>query len=368
MAKPSFILIYNWRDTKHKYAGGAEVYIHELAKRWVKMGCNVTLFCGNDKHCPRYEIVDGVRIIRRGGFYLVYVWAFFYYLFKFRGKFDVILDCQNGIPFFTPIYVRDPRVKIFSLMFHVHQEVFRESLLPPLALFATFLEQKLMPLVYRYTQFFTISESSKKDILAMGLGTTGIKVITPGVDAAFMVPGKKSTIPLVLYLGRLKKYKRVDVFLKTIPLILEKVPDARFVVAGDGEEMDCLRDLASKLGVQKVVTFTGRVSEKKKRELYQLAWVFVNPSITEGWSLTNIEASACGTVVVASNVPGNRDSVLKDTTGFLVKYKKEEAFSEHIIKLIKDCNLRHSMELASIKWASTLHWDSSARLALEAIG
>ena len=60
------ILIFNWRDTKHKFAGGAEVYIHELAKRWVKSGNQVTVFCGNDGHCLRNEVINGVQIIRRG--------------------------------------------------------------------------------------------------------------------------------------------------------------------------------------------------------------------------------------------------------------------------------------------------------------
>ena len=83
------ILIFNWRDTKHMWSGGAEVYLHELAKRWVSEGHRVTLFCGNDRKNPRNEVVDEVQIVRRGGFYLVYFWAFLY-LFRPRLYWDNI--------------------------------------------------------------------------------------------------------------------------------------------------------------------------------------------------------------------------------------------------------------------------------------
>lgn len=93
------VLIFNWRDTKHAYGGGAEVYVEEIAKRWISDGHAVTMFCGNDGHQSRHEIRHGIRIVRRGGFYLVYVWAAIYYFARFRGKFDVVIDCENGVPF-----------------------------------------------------------------------------------------------------------------------------------------------------------------------------------------------------------------------------------------------------------------------------
>ena len=130
------ILIFNWRDTKHVWSGGAESYVHELAKRWVTSGNQVTLFCGNDGQSLRNEVIDGVSIIRRGGFYTVYIWACLYYLRFFRGHFDVIIDSENGLPFFTPLYTRKPK---FLLIHHIHQEVFHEHLKFPLSYIAMFL-------------------------------------------------------------------------------------------------------------------------------------------------------------------------------------------------------------------------------------
>ena len=170
------ILIFNWRDTKHVFAGGAEIYIHELAKRWVKAGHSVTVFCGNDRKSPRNETIDGVHVVRRGGFYLVYLWAFVYYMFKFRGRFDVILDCENGIPFFTPLYAKEP---VYCLLHHVHQEVFRKYLNLPMAAVARMLEGRLMPWAYHNVKFITISDSSRKGMKELGLTGAGIEIIFP---------------------------------------------------------------------------------------------------------------------------------------------------------------------------------------------
>lgn len=342
------ILIFNWRDMRHAFAGGAEIYIQDMATRWVRQGHHVTLFCGNDRQSPRYEIVDGVEVIRRGGFYLVYAWAFLTYLFRFRGKYDVIVDCCNGIPFFTPLYAREP---VLCLMYHVHQEVFRRSLAAPLAALARFLENGLMPLVYRNTPFITISESSKRDIRALGLGRAGIDIVTPGVDLGRLRSGRKSRIPLVLYVGRLKAYKSVDVLLRAFRILLDRVPDAQLMVVGSGEEDTSLKRLARELKLGGRVTFTGRVSEEAKVGFLQRAWVLVNPSFMEGWGITTIEANACGTPVVAANVPGLRDSVRNPHTGYLVPYGDSRRFADAIETILQDRALRARMEMEAIAWA-----------------
>jgi glycosyltransferase involved in cell wall biosynthesis len=296
------ILILNWRDTKHVWAGGAEAYAHELAKRWVRMGHEVTLFCGNDKKSPRRETVDGVRVVRRGGFYLVYFWAFVYYVRYFRTACDVIVDSANGIPFFTPLYATQPK---YLLIHHVHQEVFRKSLRPPFSWLAVFIEARIMPLVYRNTPLITISPASKgRYYRAPGLTKQDPAIVYGGVDTALYTPGKKSKHPLVLCLGRLKEYKSVPVFIRVAKKILQDMPSVEFVIAGDGEEKQALMALVKKLKLEKHITFTGAVTEQEKVRLYQRAWVFVNPSLMEGWGMTTIEANACGTPVVASNVGG----------------------------------------------------------------
>jgi glycosyltransferase involved in cell wall biosynthesis/O-antigen/teichoic acid export membrane protein len=358
------ILVFNWRDTQHKYAGGAEVYVHELAKRWVLMGNQVTVFSGNDGHSPRYEVIDNVHIVRRGGFYFVYIWAFLYYIMKFRGRYDVIIDCENGVPFFTPLYTTE---KQFLLIHHVHQDVFRKSLIPPFSYIAQFMECTLMPFVYKHVRVITVSPSSKKEILEHELTKHAVEIVYNGVDVDFFTPGEKSAHPTILYLGRLKKYKSVDVLLNAAQKIFEKVPNAQLLIAGEGEEHHRLQQLADRLGISDKVEFLGRVSEEMKGELYKTAWVFVNPSYMEGWGITTIEANACGTPIVASRVAGLVDSVKNPHTGFLVTYGDVDAFAERIGQLLTDTRLRTQMSQEAIVWAGEFTWEKSAKKALEVL-
>ncbi|OGG12594.1 hypothetical protein A3D77_04625 [Candidatus Gottesmanbacteria bacterium RIFCSPHIGHO2_02_FULL_39_11] len=352
------ILIFNWRDTKHVFAGGAEVYIHELAKRWVSDGHRVTLFCGNDGMNLRYEMVDGVEVYRRGGFYFVYCWAFLYYFTQFRGRYDVVIDSQNGIPFFTPLFVRE---KVYCLMHHVHQEVFRKSLRFPIREFAQTLENSVMPWVYRHTRFITVSQSTKEDMVLMGLTGAGIDILPPGVDLTKYKPGQKSKNPLVLYMGRLKHYKRVNIFIRMANEIIEKIPNAKFIIAGEGEKREGLEKLAKELALGDAVKFLGKVTEQEKISLYQKAWVVVNPSMMEGFGITSIEANACATPVVASNVPGLRDSVRNPHTGFLVSAFKVDQYTEKTLLLIKEKPLREKFRKKSIAWANRFNWDSNCK-------
>jgi glycosyltransferase involved in cell wall biosynthesis/O-antigen/teichoic acid export membrane protein len=352
------VLVFNWRDTAHKNAGGAEVYIHEIARRWVRDGHAVTMFAGNDGTQTRECITDGVRVVRRGSFYLAYPWAAFYYLFRFRGKFDVIVDCHNGIPFFAPLYAKEP---VVCLLHHVHQEVFKQFLPKPLAWFAATLESRFMPLVYRRSPFVTVSESSRHEMEEWGICGTGIEIINPGIDLSQLSPGRPDADPTVLYLGRLKAYKSIPVLLRAFKLVLASVPNARLVIAGSGEELEALQGLAAQSGIADRVEFAGKITEEQKTRLLQGAWVFVNPSMMEGWGITTIEANACGVPVVASDVPGLRDSVRHDVAGFLFPYGDETQLAHLLTRLLTDHTLREQMGRGGREWAQNFDWDVIAR-------
>jgi glycosyltransferase involved in cell wall biosynthesis len=352
------ILIFNWRDTSHVWAGGAETYIHELAKRWVKEGHRVTVFCGNDGKNPRNEVIDGVQMVRRGGFYTVYIWAVLYYVLRFRGLFDVVIDSENGIPFFSPLFVRVPT---FLLIHHIHQDVFRKHLRFPMSWLAIFLEAKLMPLVYKNQQIITVSESSKLEILKLGLGSEeSIEVIYPGIDPSQFKHSKKTSYPSFLYLGRLQPYKNIDIAIKAFKKVVEKYPAARLTIAGFGEMSFDLKTLAEKLNIAEYVHFTGKVSQSEKSQLMAEHWVFIQPSMLEGWGITVIEANASATPVIASNVNGLKDSVVDQKTGILVKPKDVNAFSEAMIILIANKKTRDQYTKQSLEWAKQFDWKNSA--------
>ncbi len=352
------ILIFNWRDLQHRESGGAEVYISEIAKRWAKSGHRVTLFCGNDGKSARFEVMDNIEIIRRGGFYFVYFWAFWYYIIKFRNKYDVVIDCQNGIPFFTPLYVKE---KVFCVVYHVHQEVFKRALPSPIAWFAGFLEREIMPYAYRSARFIAISESTREDMQKYGIVGQGIDLVYSGIDIDILTPGQKASKPLILYLGRLKAYKSIDVLIKAFKKITKNIPDARLVIAGGGDEKHKLQQLTVSLGLKERVIFTDKVSEEKKLSLLQKAWVFVYPSMMEGWGISALEANACATPVVASDVPGLRESVRNPHTGYLVEHGNVNKFARRIEELLTDHKLRNKMSKNAVSWAAQFSWQKSYR-------
>lgn len=359
------ILIFNWRDIKHKWSGGAEVYIHELAKRWVKMGHKVTLFCGWDGEAKREETIDGVKIIRRGGFYTIYLLAFIYYIFKYRGKFDVVIDCENGIPFFTPLFVRIPKI---LLIHHVHQEVFRKHLTFPFSSFAIFLESKLMPRVYKRISFVTISESSKKDIVARGWAEEErVSVIHPGINPQLFVKCIKTRHPSFIYLGRLKPWKNVEVAIDAFENIVRKYPEARLTIAGFGESLPYLEERVKNKCLEGKVLFLGRVSEAQKPKLFSSSWAAIQPSSFEGWGITIIEANAASTPVIASNVNGLCDSVIDGRTGILFPLNNVEKLTEALEKVIADSNLRNFLSRNAYLWARRFSWDLSANIFMQVI-
>jgi len=353
------ILIFNWRDTRHVFAGGAEVYVHELAKRWVQDGNKVTLFCGNDHFHPSYEVLDGVEVYRRGGTYTVYFFAVMYYFLKFRRKYDVIIDCENGIPFFTPLYTTRP---VILLIHHIHQEIFRSFLPFPLNGIAKLLEGKLMPLIYHNRTIVTVSQSSKQEIFKLGFTDSGnIDIVHNGVSPHLYVNYEKTPYPLFSYVGRLKEYKNIDVAIKGFAAVAKTRPDARMAIVGTGESYLSLKALTESLGVDKQVTFLGKASEEEKAKLLSQSWAMIQPSQVEGWGITVIEANAAGTPVIASRVNGLRDSVVDGRTGILVEPGNIKQFATAMMAIMTDEHFRQQLSLEALSWSKNFNWDKSAR-------
>ncbi len=353
------ILIFNWRDTKHTWAGGAEVYIHELAKRWVKDGSKVSIFCGNDCKSKFNEQVEDVEIIRRGGIYTVYIFALLYYFFKLRGNYDIVIDCENGIPFFTPFFIRKP---IILLVHHVHQEVFRNFLQFPFRQIASFFEGKVMPFIYRDNTVVTVSESSKKEILKLGFTKEeNIEVIYNGISQISLHNTSKTRYPSFVYLGRLKQYKNIDVAIKAFAVFLKDYPLAKLSIVGVGEKCSELKRLTATLNISDSVTFLGKVTEKEKARILTRSWAMLQPSQVEGWGITVIEANLAGTLVIASRVNGLKDSVIDGKTGILVNVKDVGQFAAAMKVITKDVAFRTSLSQNAHLWAKQFDWDKSAR-------
>lgn len=357
------ILILNWRDLKHEWAGGSEVYIFELAKRWVKEGHDVTLFCAQDirEKLKEEEIIDGIKVMRHGGRFTIYFLAFWYYVKKLRKQCDVVVDVQNGIPFFSILYSRKPKV---SIVYHVHGKQFFVELPFPLSIIGFLTEKYIFPILYKGINIMAISETTRKDLIKLGFKAENINIVYCGIDGKKLSKlGKKFSRPTILYLGRIKKYKRVDMLVRIMPSILKKIPSANLIIAGWGTEASSVIDMSMRSISRRKVRILGPVSEREKRYLLSKSWVFVNPSMGEGWGISIIEANLFGTPAITFNVAGLSESVQDKKTGLLVNNEAE--FIENICNVLEDKNLRNKLSKNSFKWAMKFNWDKASRDAMK---
>lgn len=358
------ILIFNWRDLKHSWAGGGEIYVFEQASRWVKMGHEVTVFCGQDteKNLPSFEIIDGIKIYRKGGRYGLYLWAVWYYFVHFRGKADVVIDVENGIPFFTPIFCRIPKI---SFVYHVHGNQFFYELPAPLSHIGYIIERFIFPILYRHLPIVAISETTKKQLTKIGFLEDKIIVVYSGMNGSNSESKKaikKFSNPTILYLGRIKKYKRVDLLVKMFSKIIEKVPNARLIIAGWGTEASNIANLVMKSPLRRKISLMGPVSDEEKKSLLSKSWLFVNPSIGEGWSIAVTEANLYGTSAVAFDVPGLSESIQNGKTGLLAN--NNDDLVDKIYTILKDNNLRARLSKNAINLANNFSWDRSSKQSL----
>ncbi len=358
------ILILNWRDIKHTWAGGGELYIFEQASRWVKAGHEVQLFCGQDidKQLPSYEVLRGIKVHRKGGRYSVYLWAMWYYFTYFRGKVDLVVDVGNGIPFFTPLYCTVPKV---CYVYHVHGRQFFYELSKPLSFIGYGIERYIFPFLYRHVPTIAISDTTKKQLINIGIPEQNISIVYCGMNGASEKINslhKKFSHPTILYLGRIKKYKRIDLLISIFDKILTKVPRARLIIAGWGTDASNLTDIVMKSPLRRKISLVGPVSTQEKRALLSKSWIFVNPSIGEGWSIAVIEANLYGTPAIAFNVPGLAESIRSGKTGLLVKNEHELIFK--ICKVLKSKSIREKLSNHASKWARSFSWERSAKESL----
>jgi glycosyltransferase involved in cell wall biosynthesis len=363
------ILVFNWQDIRNPLSGGAEVHFHEIFSRVVGMGHEVTLFCSGFKGAPAEETIGGIRVIREGGRYLFNLRVPIRYWTRFsREGYDVVLDDMNKIPFLTPLYVREPLALIVHHLFDT--VIFREVSLP-LALYVYLFERAGVALYRRRrVPVFAVSPSTRVDLLKKGFRAADLEIVPNCVDhAVYRQTGvSRSRAPLIGYMGRLKKYKSVEHFLRAFEILLGSIPDARAVIIGEGDDRADLERTAVRLGIGERVEFTGFVDEERKVHLLQEVWFLVNPSSVEGWGLTVIEANACGTPVIASDVPGLRDAIKHEETGILYPYGEIAGLAEQMIRLTRDPQLRERLGNAALAWAKTFDWGEVAALTVSLLG
>lgn len=347
----------NWQDRENPQAGGAEMHLHEIFSRVIQAGHRVDLLCSGWHGAPQRAVVDGINVHRVGNRTSFPFHAHKYYARQLASQsYDVVVEDLNKIPLYTPTWGLRRLIAIVHHLFG--STAFREVGFATAA--AVWASEQPIPWIYRRVPFEAVSQSTADDLVARGISRKSIRVIHNGVDSKTLTPNaaERSPHPLFVYLGRLKKYKRVDIVVRAFAEL--NLPSAKLEIAGAGDYRPELERLAASLDLGGRVKFLGFIPEEEKVHLLRRAWATTLASPKEGWGISNLETAACGTPVIAANSPGIRDSVVDGETGFLVDPDDSSAMAAAMRGLVTSPSLLSEMGFAARRFAEQFTWERSA--------
>ncbi len=354
------ILHFSWKDIKNPLAGGAEVATFEIFRRLAK-DFEIHWFTSNYQNkLPKKEEIEGITIYRMGSIKSVYYYAKKFYE-KTKNYWDLIVDQINTIPFFTPLYVKQPILAyIHQLAWDVWDYEMKFMKIP-----GRLFEFSYLTLLYRNIPFVTVSNSTKEDLQRFGIKKVfvvpnGLNLEKYPLEESLKVEKEND----IVYLGRITPMKRIEHLILAFKLVKKEVKDVKLYIVGRAKRKDYydyLLSLVKRLNLEKDIIFTGYLSEEEKVELLTKSKIIVMTSVREGWGISIIEGNACGDVAVGYDVPGLRDSIKNSYNGFLVKNSDVAELSDKITLLLQDKKLFKKIQRNAIRWAKHFSWDRSAK-------
>src|SRR3954451_8702673 len=349
------ILVLTDRDWTHPQGGGTGTNLFGHVSRWLAWGHRVSVIGAGYEGAEPVERIGDLTMHRVGGRSTVFpraIWK------QWRGLVpdaDVVLEVINGITFLTPIWLRRPHV---ALVHHVHTQHYEREMGRIGKVAGLFLETLPLRLLYGRSRFVVISHATQRDLEAFAISPESVTVNHIGVELGAFAPGERAAEPTLLFLGRLKKYKRIEMLLDTV----EALPSAVLEIAGDGDHRPVIEEEIARRGLGERVHLHGHVDEATKLELLQRSWVNLTASSAEGWGMTAMEAAACGTPSVSMGVGGLPESIDEGVTGFLAD--DGDQFTAGVRRLVEDGDLRERMGRAAFDRAQQFTWDRTARRPL----
>nr|WP_221246948.1 glycosyltransferase family 4 protein [Gordonia humi] len=361
---PTDVLLLCWRDTGHPQGGGSERYLERVGAELARRGSRVTLLTAAYPDAPRHQAVDGVRVFRAGGRLTVYLRAAATLAAARvgRGRLagyrpDVVVDTQNGVPFFARLLVDAPTV---VLVHHCHREQWPVAG-PVLSRIGWWVESRVSPRVHRRSRYVTVSAPSAAELVDLGVDAERITVIRNGVDpvpAGVGEPPGHDGLRLIA-VSRLVPHKQIEHALRVVAELGGRDVDVHLDVVGGGWWDDELREAARHLGIDDRATFHGHVDEERKHGLLAGADLHLMPSRKEGWGLAVIEAAQHGVPTVGyRGSAGLTDSIVDGETGVLVD--DLDGLTEAVAALAADPERLAMLGEAARERSADYSWASTA--------
>lgn len=349
----SHVVFLSWRDLRNPEGGGAERYLEKMAEGLVARGCRVTVFSAAYAGAPADEVDRGIRFVRRGTKLTVYAEGMRALANGDLGDPDLVVDVQNGLPFFSRLVTRKP---VVVLVHHVHREQW-PVVYPGLSgRIGWWVERRLAPALYRRCRYVAVSEATRDELAELGVRRSQVRVVHNGTDPAGRDERGKAPNPTLAVVGRLVPHKQVEHAIDTVLALRPQVPDIRLVVVGGGWWEDRLRAYAAERGAGDSVVFTGHVDEETKHAVYERAWLLLLPSLKEGWGLVIGEAGMHATPTVAyRSAGGTRESIDDGVSGVLVDHPDELVTA--VAGLLADEDRRTELAKGALAKSQAFTWE-----------
>jgi glycosyltransferase involved in cell wall biosynthesis len=251
-----------------------------------------------------------------------------------RGRIDVVHTHDS-----KPLIYGTPAARLAGVKRVVHTRHFARLA------YITARQTLLASLAARLADCYVcVSRDSARSAASEGVPRNRLRTICNGIDISrFACTGPSPTGPAVL-VARLSAEKDIATLLRATALVVRQQADFRVAIAGSGPQRADLARLANELNLGDSVSFLGEVCDVPG--LLAGAQFFVLTSLTEGISLTLLEAMSCGLPVVATRVGGNPEVVVDGETGILVPPTDADALAQAMLVLLKDRDRGRAMGLA----------------------
>ena len=353
-------------DVVYPYVkGGAEKRIYELSRHLVAQGHDVHIFGIQWWDGPAILKKDGITyhgVCRKKALYVngrrsipEALWFALRLVVPLaREKFDVI-DCNQHpyFPLFVCRIIATIKRKRFFATWHEYWGDYWYEYLGKAGIIGYIIEKvgARMP-----DKIIAVSDRTAAALKSSGLSSQKVLVVSNGIPYRHIQqiqPAERTCD--VLFAGRLIKDKHIDVLLHACAISKGKI---RLCILGDGPERGSLEKLAGELGIADRTEFGGFLEETELMARMKSARLFVLPSSREGFSITTVEAMACGLPVITVDCERNysTDLIADGRTGMVTKLD-DKALVTAMLALLEDENRRRRMSEECIKTAARYDWD-----------